>query len=323
MAKTTIPENLVKQVWAKKVFKEGQKQSFFNKFTSKSGNNVVHVNEDTKGASGNRVTFALAMELKGTGTVGNNALLRGQEEALQLKDFTIETQLVRHAVIRDEADDQKTQIDMLPLIKENLVEWFANWQDNELIAKLSATPTTGETLYAGSATSASALTANDKLTCALISKAKRKAIMHAPKVKPIKIDGVDKYIMLVGTWAARDLKSDPTWINAQQNANVRGSKNPIFDGALGEYDGVILYEYERVLNTASGASSANVVSNLLLGQQAACYGVSRDMKHISQTDDYGNVQGNGVSFYGAIAKTQFDGKDYGVINVLTGGAVEA
>ena len=323
MANTTIPAGLVKKVWASKVYKEGKKASFFDRFTGKNGSNIIDLSEDTKKAKGDQVTFSIAMALKGAGTVGNNATLRGNEEAFVLKDFTVKTELVRHAVVRSEADDQKTEIEMLPEIKQALVDSFANWQDDQFIAKLSAAPTAGETMYGGAAASVGALTANDKLTCALIAKAKRKAKMHAPKVKPLKIDGEDKYIMLVGTWAARDLKADPAWQQAQASANNRGSSNPIFSGSLGEYDGVILYEYERVLNTANGASSANVVSNLLLGQQAACYAVSRDMKHIKQEDDYGNVQGNGVSFYGSITKTQFDSKDYGVINVLTGGAVEA
>ena len=147
-------------------------------------------------------------------------------------------------------------------------------------------------------------------------------MMHAPKVQPIKVDGMDKYIMLVHPWAARDLKDDPKWLAAQQNANIRGSKNPIFTGALGEYDGVILYEYERVQTGNIGASSANVCQNLLLGKQAACFAVSRPAKHIEQTDDYGNIAGNGIAFYGAVEKTNFNGKDYGVINVMTGGAVE-
>ena len=128
--------------------------------------------------------------------------------------------------------------------------------------------------------------------------------------------------MLVSPWAARDLKDDPKWLAAQQNANVRGSKNPIFTGALGEYDGVVLYEYERVYNISTGASSANVCHNLLLGKQAACFAVARPAKHIEQTDDYGNIAGNGIAFYGAVEKTKFNGSDFGVINVRTGGVVE-
>ena len=212
---------------------------------------------------------------------------------------------------------------MLKEIKGALKQWLADWLDNKLIIKLTTTmPNPTETVYASAANTVSSTTANDKLTTALISRAKRKAMMHAPKVQPIKVDGMDKYIMLVSPWAARDLKDDPKWLAAQQNANVRGSKNPIFTGALGEYDGVILYEYERVSLSNSGASSANVCYNLLLGKQAACFAVARSAKHIEQTDDYGNVAGNGIAFYGAVEKTKFNGKDYGTIQVITGGVKE-
>lgn len=317
-----IPTNLVPKVWATKVWKEGTQQSFFNKFTSTDGSNVIHKNKDLKTANGDRVIFGLAMNLTGTGIEGNRATLKGNEDTLTMHDFAVDTQLVRNAVARYEADDQKSPYENLPLIKAALTQWLSDWMDNKLIAKLSANPTTGEMLSAASAGTEVALTATDKTTCALISKARRKAMAHGPKVKPIKIDGKEKHIMLVGTWAARDLKNDPVWQAAQQNANNRGMDNPIFTGALGEYDGVVLYEYERILNTKTGASSANVVHNLLLGQQAACFAVTREAKHIKQEDDYGNEQGNGIAFYGGIEKSKFDGKDYGVINVLTGGAVE-
>ena len=203
-----------------------------------------------------------------------------------------------------------------------LVQWLSDWKDNKLISALTANPTTGERLIASTAGTEVSLTANDKLTCAVIGRAKRKAKMHEPMVKPLKIDGQDKYIMLVGTWAACDLKADPVWQAAQQNAAIRGSKNPIFTGALGEYDGVVLYEYERVMNTKTGASSANVVHNLLLGQQAACFAVAREARFIKDEDDYGNVQGNGIAFFGGIEKSIYNSKDYGVIQVMTGGAVE-
>ena len=192
-----------------------------------------------------------------------------------------------------------------------------------MISELSLTASSSkEAVYASAAGTLSSITANDKLTTTIISRAKRKAMMHAPKVQPIKVDGMDKYIMLVSPWAAKDLKDDPKWLAAQQNANVRGSKNPIFTGALGEYDGVILYEYERVATLPNGASSANVCYNTLLGRQAACFAVARGAKHIEQTDDYGNIAGNGIAFYGEVKRTKFNNKDYGSIQVLTGGVVE-
>lgn len=317
-----IPANLVPKVWAKKVWHEGVKDSYFDKFTAMDGSNVVHQNKDLTTVKGDSVVFGLMMNLTGSGVEGNRQKLSGAEDTLNIYDFTVQTQLVRNAVSRFEADDQKSQYDMLKEIKVVLKQWLSDWLDNKLISKLSYNPSNGEVLYASAAGTQSSITANDKLTTTIISRAKRKAMMHAPKVQPIKVDGMDKYIMLVHPWAARDLKDDPKWLAAQQNANIRGSKNPIFTGALGEYDGVILYEYERVQTGNIGASSANVCQNLLLGKQAACFAVARPAKHIEQTDDYGNIAGNGIAFYGAVEKTKFNGLDYGIINVMTGGVVE-
>lgn len=317
-----IPANLVPKVWAKKVWHEGVKDSYFDKFTAMDGSNVVHKNKDLENVKGDSVVFGLMMNLTGSGVEGNRQKLAGAEDTLNIYDFTVNTKLVRNAVSRYEADDQRTQYDMLKEIKIALKQWLSDWLDDRLISRLSYNPSNGEVLYASAAGTQSSITANDKLTTTIISRAKRKAMMHAPKVQPIKVDGMDKYIMLVHPWAARDLKDDPKWLAAQQNANLRGSNNPIFTGALGEYDGVILYEYERVQTGNIGASSANVCQNLLLGKQAACFAVSRPAKHIEQTDDYGNIAGNGIAFYGAVEKTNFNGKDYGVINVMTGGAVE-
>lgn len=317
-----IPTALVPKVWAKKVWHEGVKDSYFDKFTATDGSNVVHKNKDLENVKGDSVVFGLTMNLTGSGVEGNRQKLAGAEDTLNIYDFTVNTKLVRNAVSRYEADDQRTQYDMLKEIKIALKQWLSDWLDDRLISRLSYNPSNGEVLYASAAGTQSSITANDKLTTTIISRAKRKAMMHAPKVQPIKVDGMDKYIMLVHPWAARDLKDDPKWLAAQQNANLRGSKNPIFTGALGEYDGVILYEYERVQTGNIGASSANVCQNLLLGKQAACFAVSRPAKHIEQTDDYGNIAGNGIAFYGAVEKTNFNSKDYGVINVMTGGAVE-
>lgn len=316
-----IPANLVPKVWVKKVWHEGVKDSYFDKFTAMDGSNVVHKNKDLTNVKGDSVVFGLMMNLTGSGVEGNQKL-SGAEDTLNIYDFTVQTKLIRNAVSRFEADDQKSQYDMLKEIKVVLKQWLSDWLDDKLISKLSYNPLSTETVFAGAVGTQSSITANDKLTTTVISRAKRKAMMHAPKVQPIKVDGMDKYIMLVSPWAARDLKDDPKWLAAQQNANVRGSKNPIFTGALGEYDGVILYEYERVLCDNTGASSANVCHNLLLGKQAACFAVARPAKHIEQTDDYGNIAGNGIAFYGAVEKTKFNSKDYGSIQVLTGGVVE-
>lgn len=107
-----IPAALVPKVWAKKVWREGLKESYFDKFTALDGSNVVHKNKDLENVKGDSVVFGLMMNLTGSGVEGNRAKLSGAEDSLNIYDFTVNTQLVRNAVSRFEADDQKTQYDM-------------------------------------------------------------------------------------------------------------------------------------------------------------------------------------------------------------------
>lgn len=318
----TINTALIPKIWVAKIQKEGEKENWVAKLTAKDGSNVIHKNTDLVNKKGDTITFGLKMELTGDGVV-DNATLKGNEEPLIVYDFSVSIHQYRQAVSSTEWDTQKPMYEQWPEIKDSLVTWYGNWQEKMFVTKMTASPTSGEFISAASAGTEGAITANDKLTCALISKAKRKAQMHNPKVIPVKVDGVDTYILLVGTWAARDLKADPVWLAAQQSAGVRDAmKNPIFSGAIGFWDGVAVYEWERISNTTTGASSANVVHNLLLGKQACCYAIGRNMWNISDSDDYGNVLGQGVAFWGSINKTVYNSKDYGVIQVMTGGAVE-
>jgi N4-gp56 family major capsid protein len=323
----TINTNLIPQLWVKKVEVEGNKASWFNKLTAKDGSMPVHKNTDLVGKKGIKITFPLQMNLTGNGVTGNSTLL-GSEEALVVYDFSVTIDQIRQAVSSTDWDDKKPVYEQWPLIKDALVTWFANWQDNTLVTKLTASPTgtssTGEWMSAASAGTEVAITANDKLTTTLISKCKRRAVKHSPKVQPFSVPGYGEYFaMLVSLEAARDLRTDSVWIAAQNGAGVRDAmKNPQFSGALGLWDGVAVFEYERISTTTTGASSALVSHNLLLGKQAACYAVGREMYPIKQDTDYGNVLGQGVAFWGGIEKTVYNSKDYGVIQLMTGGAAD-
>lgn len=68
---------------------------------------------------------------------------------------------------------------------------------------------------------------------------------RVPLIRPIMIDGQPRYVMLIGPLQAKALRADPDWKNSHLYADIRGEKNPIFTGALGMHDGVILHEYDR------------------------------------------------------------------------------
>ena len=80
------------------------------------------------------------MELTGAGVTGNTTLA-GSEDALTVYDFKVTIDQVRNAVSSTEWDTKKPVYEQWPLIKDALVTWFGNWQDNTLITKLTASPT--------------------------------------------------------------------------------------------------------------------------------------------------------------------------------------
>jgi N4-gp56 family major capsid protein len=321
----TINTNLIPQLWSSKVQKEGEKASWFDKLTATDGSKPIHKNTELVGKKGVKITFPLKMQLTGAGVTGNTTLL-GSEDVLVVRDFSISIDQIRQAVSSTDWDDKKPVYEQWPEIKDSLVTWFGNWQDNTLITKLTTSPTgtstTGEWMSAAAAGTEVAITASDKMTTALISKAKRRAMKHAPKIMPFNIAGSEYYCMLISCEAARDLATDAAWISAQQAAGPRDLSNPIFAGTLGIWQGVAVFEYERISQTTTGAASALVSHNLLLGKQAACYAVGRNMYPIKQETDYGNVIGQGIAFWGGIEKSVYNSKDFGVLQVLTGGALD-
>lgn len=326
MSLTSATANLTAKLWASKTFDEAVKASYFNKFISESGDNVIHKYNDLSKNKGDAITIPLIMNLSGVGKSGDD-VLEGYEEAITMYDFTVTVNQIRNAVrLAGEMTEQKLAFDLRMKAKNVLKQWFSDYLDNTLMTNLAASPTAGETLFAGTATATGTIAATMYLTTTLITKAKRTAMLHAPKVAPLKVEGKDAYILLAHPYAVRDLKANDTvWQNANYYAQERGNDNPILSGAVGMFDGVYVYEYERVPTGLDGGSSANVCYNMLLGKQAAVWAVAKPMFWKEKTGqfafDYENSVGFATGYIGAIAKSKFNSKDYGIIHVQTGGAV--
>ena len=137
-----------------------------------------------------------------------------------------------------------------------------------------------------------------------------------------KINGKDTYVMVIDQYQARDLINDEKWLAAQQHANIRGETNPIFSGALGVYEGVVLHQHNRVLRTETGSGGTTVGHALFLGAQAAVFAMGEGPYWYEDFFDYGNKFGVSFGKIFGIKKTAFkyDGEnltDFGCINVLT------
>lgn len=173
---------------------------------------------------------------------------------------------------------------------------------------------------------------NDKLSAAVISLAKRRALNSSPKIRPYKTkDGYEYYVMFVGTNAFRDAKLDPVIYQANKDARERGvSTNPIFqDGDL-IYDGVIIRQVPEISDyvtevwttlLTAGASSSRVEPAFLCGQQAAVLGWGQMAKPtFRKEDDYGFITGTGTEMAFGVSK-MFKKHPQGGTNLVQWGLV--
>lgn len=65
-------------------------------------------------------------------------------------------------------------------------------------------------------------------------------------IRPVMISGEPWFIIFVSRQQLRDLRAESAWLQAQREANLRGMTNPIFSGAEGVWDGVIVKVSDQI-----------------------------------------------------------------------------
>lgn len=322
-ATTTVPEALIQKAWAKNTWKAAMNNIFFNRFMGKDANAIIQIVDDLKKTAGDKVTIPLLLKLASKGVTGDN-MLEGKEEQLQYRDFSMYIDQYRNAVrIAGKFEEQKSKLKMRADAKAGLSTWLTELIDSMIFEALTDSPTADRVVYGGSGiTAENTITAAHKFSTDVIGKAKRIAQMAEPKIRPVKVNGANFYVMVIDPYQARDLKGDEKWRSAQENAANRGKDNPIFTGALGTYDGVVIHENEQVIRTETGDNSTMVGHALFMGAQAGAMAVAQDTSWAEDQFDYGNQVGFAIGRMFGIAKCQFkiDGDeltDFGCINVMT------
>lgn len=161
-------------------------------------------------------------------------------------------------------------------------------------------PSSNRKVFPGTITATSSLTTSDKMSWNLLIKAKAAAVRR--RLKPIRMNGADSYVIVMSPEQARDLKSDSDYRTIVTGAGTRGDANPLFTGAFAKVDGLILYEHARVPTTLGAASGSKYGASgtvdgaaaLFLGAQALGFARIGDA-HWDESDnqDYGNREGIG------------------------------
>lgn len=279
------------------------------------------------------------------GVTGDNRM-RGSEEALTYYQDTVTIDQLRNAHAFRRMSQQRTIHDLRMDAKANLADWFADKMDTYMFnclcgntshsfGQAATAPDADHYVVSGDVTNTGTiatdegnLSSNDQIQLADMDFAKEKAKTLSPLIRPVMIDGSEYYVVVLHTHSVTDLRLDignsayVSWPDVQMYANKRGLQNPIFDGSLGVYNNMILYESTRIYEPTS-----NVRRNLFLGAQAGVFAVGNAYNKLSQnrvgkenlmswyedSDDYGNENGIAVGCIFGMTKCTFNSDDYGVI----------
>ena len=354
------------EIWAKALYKDVMDNLYFtqNNMMGKGKNNIIEIKDELSKKKGDTITFGLTAKMTGNGVTGDEEL-EGNEEKLLAYSESILINQKRFAVrLTGRLDEQKNAYDMRVDAREKLTIKLQEFIERQFFLKLGGVNNVTLTDVNGTVVAADALWSNtpdqvptadtaagygdrylcadytsgadslattDLLTPALISRARVKAALASPKILPLRIGGKNFYVMFIHPWQAFDLKNNATYAQAQREAEQRGKNNPIFTGALGVWDGVIVHEHEYVpfldisavghnfTAVAAGTDfSADCFRAILCGQQAAGFAKAKNKKAwVEKSFDYGNQWGFATGLIGGIQKILFNSKNYGCIQVDT------
>lgn len=139
------------------------------------------------------------------------------------------------------------------------------------------------------------------------------------------------------TYQVTDLRVDAStagnWFDIEKAAlqGGRNSKSPIYTGALGEYNGVVLrsaFDVPLATNSTTGVAVASTRRAVLLGAQACtlAFAMNSDentFNWVEELFDYERELGVSAQTMFGMKKTQFGSVDFGVIAVDSWAAAHA
>lgn len=322
-------------------------------------NSIIQLKTELGKGPGDKVTYGLRVQLVGAGFTENEVAEGNGEELSIYSDSLLVNELGHLVKVKSDntIDAQRVPFSARDEARDGLRDWWAqrfstaffnqvcgntaqtNTKYTGLQATTAPTSSANRILRQGSYTDDAALTSNDTFTLDLIDKAKEQAVKPPPdangnktipRIRPVKVDGGgEKYVVYLDDYQVTNLRTNTgsgQWLDIQKAALAggNGSKNPIYTGALGEYNDCVL---RRTADLPSGISNAGaVVANtkraVLLGAQAAMIGFGQKNSPAKLRwneelfDAKRRLEVSAWSIWG-LKKTVFNAVDFGTVVIST------
>lgn len=352
MTQSTAATGLTVQQWDDKFFTEYLRNNPFMKYMGKGENSIIQIKENLTKKKGDSITFALVNKFTNAPNDGTSKL-EGNEEKGTSRSHKLTVGLRRNGFSTTEFQEQISAISLRDALKPQMKEWAMEKDVERIVDELysingvaygSATEGNKDAWLADnadrvlfgaaksnnsgndhSASLANIDGTNDKLTPEALSLMKRMALSASPKIKPIRIDGMNKryFVVFAHPLAFRDLKNNSTIQQAQREVQLSNQNNKLFQGGDLEWDGMIIHEVDDMttLEDVGAGAAVDVGGVFLCGAQALGLGIaSRWNTREKKEDDYGNEKGCAIVAIDGLDKLTFgsgtndtdDLKDHGV-----------
>lgn len=365
MATTSYPVNdaLAVKLWARVLETEALKYTAIRPLIGTDENSVIHLQTATSKGPGDQITYGIVMQLAQAGFT-ENQLAEGNGEALTTySDALLINELMGVVGVKSRRtiDQQRIPWDLRDTAKGRLRDWYAKRYSlaffNQVCGNTVITDPRFTGLNATIAASATRiirqsgrasddlLTSADTFTLGLIDAAKEAAITATPQIRPIQYKGQamreggrsdfnntleDMYCMYLHPYQITSMRRNTStgqWQDLQKSAymGLKQTGNPIFSGAIGIYNAVILrsaFDVTTGISAATGAAVTTVRRAVLLGAQAAMMGFGMDNGPTKITwneelfDHKRRLEISALTIHG-LKKTTYNSVDYGTIVVST------
>jgi len=365
MALTTygVGDALTAKRWAKVLAAETLVATEISPLIGESAGSIIHLKTEPKKEKGDQVTFGLRMQLTGDGVTENQTLEGNEESLTTYSDALVLTELAHAVRVKGEntIDNQRILFDTRKEARAGLKDWYAKRLSIGFFGHVCgytgaaythrgmtvnfALPqynlgnavtahTTNRKIFAAAGASETNTTdegieSDDIFDLRMIDYAKELARTTSPPIRPVMIDGEEVFVAYLHPYQVTDMRTNTDtgqWMDFSKNAyNGRGKDNPIYNGALGKYNNVVLRESEDVtpgVNSSTSASISTVRRAVFLGAQAAAVGYGTNFgdganayKWVEKTFDYDRELGVSVQCLMGLTKCTFNSVDFASITM--------
>jgi hypothetical protein len=354
-------DNETVKVWSKLLYAEFDKSLELSPLIGEGAGNAIRRMTELEKGPGDRIRVQMVPQLVGQGYTEGETLT-GKEEALAsyTADVTIgELYKPVDLIPRGSMSHQRVWHDLREEARDALKDWFStrfsvaffmheagylgtsitveglNWPltgtDGNKLKLFNEVLASTNIIRAGAQATDQAITSSDVFSLDLIDKAVTRAKLANPGIRPFMVGGRKKYVMYLHPSQVLSLRTASygpgSWSDySKLVGSPKEQESRIYEGAIGEYNGVILREHEHVApgyHSTTFAEITTVRRAVLIGADSAALAFGRESKGMGrfiwreQYNDYERKQGVAAGLIVGMKKNQFNSKDWGTVVVST------